>query len=58
VDALIDYGESVRTMVLNPARTAAKFYDLLEKVQMAGNNVYAIKKKLWSDPQVIKELDL
>ncbi|MEN3941616.1 S16 family serine protease [Prosthecobacter sp. SYSU 5D2] len=56
IDALIDYGETVRTMVLNPVRTSAKFYGMLDQVQSAGRNVLAVKKKLASDPQVIEEL--
>lgn len=58
VDALVDYGEIVRSEVLNPARTQAKFMEMAGRARQAASIVVAAKKSLLADPQVREDLGL
>jgi hypothetical protein len=58
VDALVDYGQIVRTEVLNPARTAAKFNEMAGRANQAGSVVNAAKESLLADPEVREDLGL
>ncbi|TDU81775.1 Lon protease-like protein [Prosthecobacter fusiformis] len=58
VDALVDYGELVRTEVLNPSRTYAKFNELAYRARQAAALVVSSKKALMTDPGVREDLGL
>lgn len=58
VDALVELGEIVREEVINPARTQAKFADMISRAKRAANSVDSIKSSILADPTVIEELGL
>lgn len=58
VDALLDYGEIVRSEVLNPARTYAKFNEMATRARQAADVVVSAKETLLADPQVREDLGL
>lgn len=58
LDALVDYGEVVRSEVLNPARTAAKFNEMASKARQAASVVVSAQKSIMADPKVREDLGL
>ncbi len=58
VDALVDYGQIVRTEVLNPARTVAKFNEMAGRANQAGSVANSAKESLLADPEVREDLGL
>lgn len=58
IDALVDYGEVVRTEVLNPARTAAKFNETAIKARQAASVVQSTQRTIMADPKVREDLGL
>jgi len=58
VDALVDYGEIVRSEVLNPARTNAKFNEMAARARLAAGVAVEAKKALMADPEVLEDLGL
>lgn len=58
VDAVVDYGEIVRTEVVNPSRTVGKFNEMVGRARQAASIAGAAKKTLLADPQVREDLGL
>lgn len=58
LDSLVNYGEILRGVILNPIRSNARADDFRGKVTVAVNNIQSTKQALLADPQVVEELGL
>lgn len=58
LDSLVNYGEILRGVILNPIRSGARADDFRSKVNAAVSNIQSSKQALLADPQVVEELGL
>lgn len=58
VDNVITYGEVIRSSILNPVRSGARYVDLVTKARQAAQAAKAAFEKITGDPQVREELGL
>lgn len=58
VDNVIAYGEVIRSSILNPVRSGARYVDLVSKARQSAQAAKAAFDKLTGDPQVREELGL
>jgi hypothetical protein len=58
VDNVIAYGEVIRSSILNPVRSGARYADLVSKARQAAQAAKAAFEKITGDPQVREELGL
>lgn len=58
LDSLVNYGEILRGVILNPIRSNARADDFRSKVKAAVSNIQSSKQALLADPQVVEELGL
>lgn len=58
LDALVNYGEILRGVILNPIRSGARADDFRSKASAAAQNIQSAKQSLLADPRVVEELGL
>jgi hypothetical protein len=58
VDGLVAYGEVLRSVILNPIKSASRAADVQRQAKGAAANVNSTRDKLLSDPAVREELGL
>lgn len=58
LDCLVDYGEIVRGVILNPVRSSARAQEFRQRADAAAERVLAAKQALLAVPEVREELGL
>lgn len=58
VDGIVDYGEVIRSAILNPVRSGARYTDLVAKARKAAGSASAAYNSLMNNAQVREELGL
>lgn len=58
LDSLVDYGEIVRGVIVNPVRSAARAQEFRQRADTAAERVLAAKQALLAVPEVREELGL
>jgi hypothetical protein len=58
VDGMIDYGQAVRNLLVNPPSSNARLRELVAPIESAGSRAQAAKKKLLTDPAIREELGI